>query len=351
MAIRTKRVVSRLGQSPEIPALIIGEFGWDVDKKTLRVGDGTVTPTKVMTTKSTGYFEYNNLTYVQFPEIRMLPEGTVDGVDISDLNAANGIVVRRGNNLWAHRTIVGNTEFFSITNGDGVNGNPTFDFSVEFKARLDAFLSIVYTDNATILGDGRAVNPLYAVNATTENVGVTETATEAETLAGVDTFRYVTPFLLKRYIDENGGGIPAHRWGALFQDHLGDFGSSGSLNMGSRKAFFVYNGIGATPQGSHGEPGKSQTLNLCGTCRIFSMPVDGYIVDEYLGGGGGNISTTPLFTGQTFHLCFKKNNTWYIVAGSRAIKLIDGNSIWWDGMNDGENGYGCYGRFYEAIKI
>lgn len=208
MSIKGKRVVARLGQSAEIPPMIIGEFGWDVDRKRLRVGDGTTTPPMVMTTKSTGPFEFNNIHYAQYPEIRMLPEGTVDGVDLSRLNAANGIVVRRGNNLWAHRTIVGNTEFFRITNGDGVAGNPTFDFSVEFKARLDAFLSIVYTDQTTILGDGRQINPLYAVQATTERSGVTETATEAEALAGQDNFRYLTPFLLRRYMEENPSGGP-----------------------------------------------------------------------------------------------------------------------------------------------
>ena len=173
MSIRTKRVVSRLGMSPEVPVMAIGEIGWDVDKKRFRLGDGTTTPPMVMTTKSTGGFEYNNIAYVQYPEIRMLPEGTVDGVDISDLNAANGLLVRRGNNLWAHRTIVGNTEFFNVVNGNGVAGNPTIDFTVEFKDRINNFLSIVYTDNETILGDGREVNPLYARTATVDRHIVT----------------------------------------------------------------------------------------------------------------------------------------------------------------------------------
>lgn len=195
MAIRTKRVVARSGMSASVPALMIGEIGWDIDLKRFRVGDDTTSPPYVMTSKSLGIFEYNFITYVQYPEIRMLPKGTVDGVDISELNANNGLVTRRGPNLWAHRSIVTNDpQYVKITNGNGVSGNPTIDLSDEFKYDLSQYLKTVAVDDITIHGNGRPESPLYAHTANNSERGVVRLATTQETINGVDPTIAITPF-------------------------------------------------------------------------------------------------------------------------------------------------------------
>jgi len=55
------RIVAQIGASSTVPSLPIGAIGWDVDTKTLRMGDGTSTPPKVITDKSSGAFDLSNL--------------------------------------------------------------------------------------------------------------------------------------------------------------------------------------------------------------------------------------------------------------------------------------------------
>ena len=197
MAINTKRVVARYGMAFQIPALQMGEFGWDVDFKRLRVGDDSNNPTVIMTNKSLGPFEYNNIDYVQYPQIRMLPEGTVDGVDISRLNAANGILVRRGNNLWAHRAVENNDGYLTITNGNGVGGNVKVNLSASFLAELDTYLTYVAVDDVTIHGDGTPANPLYSHTGSTTEKGAVRFATRQETYDGSINDAAVTPDSLR----------------------------------------------------------------------------------------------------------------------------------------------------------
>ncbi len=193
MANKAQKVIVRIGMSQEIPALAIGEMGWDIDYHRLRVGDGSSIPTMVKTTKSVGAFEYNFIDYVQYPEIRMLPDGTVDGVDISDLNAANGFVVRRGNNLWAHRSIVNTDTYITITNPAGTAGNPTINLSLEIVGRIFDSLTEVAVDDITIHGDGTEAAPLYAHQASYTERGVVELATGQEVIDGITGSRAITP--------------------------------------------------------------------------------------------------------------------------------------------------------------
>lgn len=193
MAIQAQRIVVRIGMSAEIPPLQIGEMGWDIDKRRLRVGDGTTTPPMLMTDKSVGPFKFDFIDYVEFPQINMLPDGTVDGVDISDLNQTNGYLVRRGNNLWASRTFINDDGYVKIVNPDGVFGNTIIDFSDQFKSDLSQFLTSVAVDDITIHGNGRPESPLYAQPATKDLRGVAEAATVQETIDGVDDVRFVTP--------------------------------------------------------------------------------------------------------------------------------------------------------------
>ena len=210
MTISAQRIIVRFGMSQQIPALDVGELGWDIDLHRLRVGDASSAPTIVMTNKSLGSYEFNFIDYVQFPEIRMLPEGTVDGVDISDLNAANGFVVRRGNNLWAHRTLTNTDTFITIANPAGTAGNPVLNLSAEFVDLVEDALHFVTVDDVTIHGNGRPEAPLYAHTANTTEKGVVELATNAETQQGVDATRAITSAgLSSRTATETRTGIAA----------------------------------------------------------------------------------------------------------------------------------------------
>lgn len=176
------RIQFRRGVQAEIPTLAVGEPGYDVDVKTLRIGDGTSNPPRVPSTKSTGSFDFRTMTDWMTP--RLLPNagvvnapaysfagngstgmwliqpnqiafstsgasrlivhngginiggnivvsdnGTVDGVDISRLNAANGVLTRIGANTFANRTLTGTANVIRIDNGDGVAGNPIVDMA------------------------------------------------------------------------------------------------------------------------------------------------------------------------------------------------------------------------------
>ena len=48
------------------------------------------------------------------------------------LAVSSGIIVKTSGNAWASRTITGTTNRLSITNGDGVSGNPTLDISTSY---------------------------------------------------------------------------------------------------------------------------------------------------------------------------------------------------------------------------
>lgn len=55
-------IVSRYGLTADVPTLPIGVIGYDTDTKTLRVGDGTSSPPRIITDKSSGEFDLSNLT-------------------------------------------------------------------------------------------------------------------------------------------------------------------------------------------------------------------------------------------------------------------------------------------------
>ncbi len=191
--IEAQKVIIRIGMAKDIPNLDLGEGGWDIDYHRLRFGDGTTTPPMIMSTKSIGIFKFDFIDYVEFPQINMLPDGTVDGVDISDLNQVNGLLTRRGNNLWAARTLTNDDGYITILKPDGVAGDPIIDFSDSFKAEIATFLTSVAVDDVTIHGNGTLAAPLHAQIADTTNAGVARLATDVETQTGVSEAIIVTP--------------------------------------------------------------------------------------------------------------------------------------------------------------
>ena len=129
MAGEKFKVVARLGNAAAIPTLINGEIGYDVDTKTFRVGDDTSTPTKLATNKSTGLIEYLSTLTVKFGDIQLHTGKKIDGVDPSTMNQENGVVARIADGVFANRQVIGDPDYISVTNPDGVAGNITISLS------------------------------------------------------------------------------------------------------------------------------------------------------------------------------------------------------------------------------
>lgn len=180
------KIVARLGLAADIPVMVNGEIGWDTDKKVWRVGDDTSDPARVPTDKSLGDFDFTTAGTFKFNQIDMAVDGTVDGVDVSRLNAANGILVRKGNNLYNNISLVSGDQTLQITNNDGSLGNIDLRIHPSIMALIQnsGYLTRVYTD-ALLSGTGRQESPLTLRLATTALLGVSRFATNAEAGAGV----------------------------------------------------------------------------------------------------------------------------------------------------------------------
>jgi hypothetical protein len=193
------KVIARMGTSLQLAGIALesGEIGYTIDTKTFYVGDDTADEPAIPTTKSTGSFDFSSVTQFTFPTIAMKPNATVDGVDISKLNMANGFLVRRGNNAYGNVSIVSGNGSLQVLNPDGVNGNVDIRIAQSILDQLNSG-SFLTTVNVTgpVTGDGTALDPLSVRQATTALTGVTRYATDAEAGAGVSTVTAITPYNL-----------------------------------------------------------------------------------------------------------------------------------------------------------
>lgn len=130
------KIGARLGNYADVPALVIGEFGYAVDKKVMFVGDDTSTPPELITTKSAHFFEYPNVTYVKYNEIQMYDGGKVDGVDISSFNIADGFITRVQDGAFINR-VFEHDIYIDIEFPDGVEGNPKFKASEQLLSLIN----------------------------------------------------------------------------------------------------------------------------------------------------------------------------------------------------------------------
>lgn len=187
------RLVTRLGNAADVPRLLPGEVGYDVDVKTLRVGDDSSTPPRIPTTKSTGTFDFSSSGAWTFSSIAMAANGTVDGVDISDLNAASGIMVRKTDNVWGHVSLVTGDNSLQITNPDGTAGNIDIRIHPAIMALIGGgYLTQVIT-SSRFTGKGTAQLPLEIKDSTTTQVGAVRIANDTETNAGLSNVTAVSP--------------------------------------------------------------------------------------------------------------------------------------------------------------
>ncbi len=144
-----QRIVVRMGLEAAVPALHFGELGLDTDTMTVRVGNDTANPAKIMTTLSTGNFDYSNTDTVIFNNIEFAPGGGLQGVDLSSLTGGIGIVIGLAGGQFRHTTIGSSDNSVIITNGNGQSG--TIDLKVSSASIAGALGAI--TNQINVLGD------------------------------------------------------------------------------------------------------------------------------------------------------------------------------------------------------
>lgn len=141
--------------------------------------------------------------------------GVVIGTDVqaydADLQgfanlATTGLISRTGSGTVATRTLTAPAAGITVTNGDGVSGNPTLALANDLAGLEGLAANGLATRTATDTwttrtiagtspvsvsnGDGVGGNPTISIGAaTTSAAGVVELATAAESLAGTDTGR------------------------------------------------------------------------------------------------------------------------------------------------------------------
>jgi hypothetical protein len=190
-----KKVVARIGLAANVGSLsVVGEIGYDTDVKVFRVGDGSLTPPRFMSDKSTGTFDFTAATWVRFKEIQMVAGGKIDGVDVSSLILGTGFISHAGAGVFANRVLTNTDGYITITNGSGAATNPTLNVSASFLALIPA-AGVLYTvsHDATMSGNGTASSLLSVIQATNTQRGAIRIATSVETGDGILDTVAVTP--------------------------------------------------------------------------------------------------------------------------------------------------------------
>ena len=192
------KLVVRKGLDTEIIALMEAELGFDTNTKTFRVGDGTATPLKIMTNKSTGSIDYSSMTEITLPNIKLKAGAKIAGVDISSMLTTPGLVTARTGGLFAPVQILSSDNSLVVTNGDGQAGNIDVKLHPTIIANiLGSSVLTVVSHDTTLTGGGTAVSPLSVVNSSVSVRGIIQTATQTEANAGTDGVKALTPVLLK----------------------------------------------------------------------------------------------------------------------------------------------------------
>lgn len=142
---------------------------------------------------------------------------------VNDLSAleglgSTGIAARTAADTWAQRTIQGTTDTISITNGDGVSGNPTIDIAAKKQAGWIPGGSWSYASATTItIASGGASkysigDKLELVQTTTKYFVVVGVADTLLTITGGTDYTLVNAAISSNYYshESNPVGFPHH---------------------------------------------------------------------------------------------------------------------------------------------
>lgn len=223
-------VVARYGLAANVPTLRMGEFGFDTDTKTLRVGDDTSAPTKVMTTKSTGSFDFSTVTQITLPGGTLVTnDGKVDGVDISTLNQSNGLLVRTGSGTFNNTTMVSGDGTLLITNPTGVLAggidirlNPNVSF-IPDGDKGDIVVTNLGTqwniDTGVVTNTHLAIMPVAGLKGTLTNSSAVADLTPVQVAELLPLFGTITKGVVPPYTSVQGRVLSDTGWvspGELF---------------------------------------------------------------------------------------------------------------------------------------
>ena len=120
------KIVIRTGTKIQIPILDVGEIGYVTDIRAGVIGDGSSNPPLLMSTKSTGDYDFSATNIVKFNK---LIANTLNGIDFGALNASNGILVRTGDGAFSSRKLTSGNGSVKFTFPDGVLDNPDIRIS------------------------------------------------------------------------------------------------------------------------------------------------------------------------------------------------------------------------------
>lgn len=146
-----QRLVARTGLAANVPSLIVGELGWDYDTKTFRVGDNSATPPRIMTTKSSGSFDFSNTETITLNNIALKTNARIAGLDLGSMNSTVGILVRTNESgKFEQVSLTSGDESISVVNGNGVGGNLDIRLAQDLQDAIDAISGVdsVYQPNA-----------------------------------------------------------------------------------------------------------------------------------------------------------------------------------------------------------
>lgn len=147
-------VVYRYGNSINVPPLREGEAGYDIDKKVARVGDGTSTPPRIITDKSFGAFEYDQVEYVKYREVQLFEGGKIDGLDPSSLITATGFAFHSQDGQFTNVRFVSanmSIKFGGLQPQEGGGATFNIELSDELMAVLIGGFNLANVETVTVL--------------------------------------------------------------------------------------------------------------------------------------------------------------------------------------------------------